>query len=274
MENADVLLSRDGGLGRITLNRPKVINALTHDMARRIRAALTEWESDDAVTAVVITGAGERGLCAGGDIRAIHQDIRAGGTASLEFWRDEYALNAHIARYPKPYVAIMDGIVMGGGVGLSAHGGVRVVTERSSIGMPEVGIGLVPHVGGTYLLSRAPGEVARTSHSPPPPWDRAKPSPAGSPTTSCPPPTSPRSSTPSATSTTPSALSAAQEAVEPILDKSPTALNQVREWGRVGGCGKIGDALLDRLKPSTSALHSSPPGSCQSSPACFWLGTC
>lgn len=155
----DVLLSRDGGLGRIVLNRPKAINALTHDMARRIQSALTEWETDDAVTAVVITGAGERGLCAGGDIRAIHQDIRAGGTASLEFWRDEYALNAHIARYAKPYVAIMDGIVMGGGVGLSAHGGVRVVTERSKVGMPEVGIGLVPDVGGTYLLSRAPGEL-------------------------------------------------------------------------------------------------------------------
>jgi enoyl-CoA hydratase/carnithine racemase len=158
-ENADVRLSRDGGLGRIVLDRPKAINALTHDMVRRIQAALTEWETDATVTAVVLIGAGERGLCAGGDIRAIHQDIRAGGTASLEFWRDEYALNAHIARYPKPYVAIMDGIVMGGGVGLSAHGNVRVVTERSSVGMPEVGIGLVPDVGGTYLLSRAPGEL-------------------------------------------------------------------------------------------------------------------
>lgn len=103
---------------------------------------------------------GERGLCAGGDIRAIHDDARDGdGTASAAFWRDEYRLNARIARWSKPYVAVMDGIVMGGGVGVSAHGDVRVVTERSRIAMPETGIGFVPDVGGTYLLSRAPGEL-------------------------------------------------------------------------------------------------------------------
>jgi enoyl-CoA hydratase len=129
-------------------------------MVRRIDEALTEWERDTAVETVVITGAGERGLCAGGDIRAIHDDARDGdGTASAAFWRDEYRLNARIARYPKPYVAVMDGIVMGGGVGVSAHGSVRVVTERSRVAMPETGIGFVPDVGGTRLLALAPGEL-------------------------------------------------------------------------------------------------------------------
>ncbi|MGW2051876.1 enoyl-CoA hydratase/isomerase family protein [Streptomyces sp. NPDC001858] len=154
---AEVLLRVEHGLGRITLHRPRAINALTHAMVRTIQTALTTWETDDRVRAVVLDGAGERGLCAGGDIRSIYHDARTGGTASLAFWADEYRLNAHIARYPKPYVALMDGLVMGGGVGLSAHGSLRVVTERSSIGMPEVGIGFVPDVGGTYLLSRAPG---------------------------------------------------------------------------------------------------------------------
>ena len=154
-----VLLRTEGRAGFITLNRPRAINALTHPMVRRIDEALTRWEGDPDVETVVIEGAGERGLCAGGDIRAIHDDARAGGTASTEFWRDEYRLNARIARFGKPYVAFMDGIVMGGGVGVSAHGSVRVVTERSRVAMPETGIGFVPDVGGTYLLSRAPGEL-------------------------------------------------------------------------------------------------------------------
>jgi enoyl-CoA hydratase len=130
-------------------------------MVRRIAAALDAWEHDPAVRTVVLAGAGDRGLCAGGDVRAIHDDIRAGGgAASAAFWRDEYRLNARIARYPKPYVALMDGIVMGGGVGLAAHGSVRVVTERSRVAMPETAIGFVPDVGGTYLLGcRAPGEL-------------------------------------------------------------------------------------------------------------------
>ncbi|WP_329402153.1 enoyl-CoA hydratase/isomerase family protein [Streptomyces melanogenes] len=155
----DVLLARRGRAAHLTLNRPRALNALTHAMVRRIDEALTAWEHDPAVATVVVTGAGERGLCAGGDIRAIHEDARSGGTASAEFWRDEYRLNARIARWPKPYVAVMDGIVMGGGVGISAHGNVRIVTERSRVAMPETGIGFVPDVGGTYLLSRAPGEL-------------------------------------------------------------------------------------------------------------------
>ncbi|QHA02654.1 enoyl-CoA hydratase/isomerase family protein [Streptomyces broussonetiae] len=155
-----VLFHIAGRAAHITLNRPKALNALNHEMVRRIDAALTEWEHDPAVQAVVITGAGERGLCAGGDIRAVHDDARDGdGTASAAFWRDEYHLNARIAHCAKPYVAVMDGIVMGGGVGLSAHGSVRIVTERSRIAMPETGIGFVPDVGGTYLLGLAPGEL-------------------------------------------------------------------------------------------------------------------
>lgn len=156
---AAVLTQVRGKVGTLTLNRPRALNSLTHAMVRDLAAALTAWERDGAVETVVIEGAGERGLCAGGDIRAIYQDARVGGTASLDFWRDEYLLNAQIARFPKPYVALMDGIVMGGGVGVSAHGSVRVVTERSQVAMPEVGIGFVPDVGGTHLLASAPGEV-------------------------------------------------------------------------------------------------------------------
>lgn len=154
-----VLLRAEGRAAYITLNRPKALNALSHPMVLRIEEALTAWALDPGVEVVVIGGAGDRGLCAGGDIRAIHEDARTGGTASADFWRDEYRLNALIARYPKPYVALMDGIVMGGGVGVSAHGSVRIVTERSKVAMPETGIGFVPDVGGTHLLSLAPGEL-------------------------------------------------------------------------------------------------------------------
>ncbi|RZQ65875.1 enoyl-CoA hydratase/isomerase family protein [Amycolatopsis suaedae] len=156
---SDVEFLVHSGIGRITLNRPRALNALTHDMVRAITVHLDRWRTDPGVRAVLVDGAGERGLCAGGDIRSIYEDARAGGSASLEFWADEYRLNAMIARYPKPYLALMDGLVMGGGVGVSAHGSHRVVTERSRVGMPEVGIGFVPDVGGTFLLSRAPGQA-------------------------------------------------------------------------------------------------------------------
>ncbi|MBF6334089.1 enoyl-CoA hydratase/isomerase family protein [Nocardia transvalensis] len=159
----EVLIDKRDGLGLITLNRPKAINALNHPMALAILDALRRWATDDEVRAVIVTGAGERGLCAGGDIVAIYHDAKdtAGGPDSPtgRFWRDEYILNAYIARYPKPYIVVMDGIVMGGGVGLSGHGSHRIVTERSKIGMPETGIGFIPDVGGTHLLSRAPGEI-------------------------------------------------------------------------------------------------------------------
>jgi enoyl-CoA hydratase len=152
-----VLVRVAGRAGIVTLNRPRALNALTHEMVHRIAEALDAWEHDPAVHVVVLTGAGERGLCAGGDIRSIYEDARTGGTSSADFWRDEYRLNARIARYPKRYVALMDGIVMGGGVGVSAHGSVRIVTEKSRVAMPETGIGFVPDVGGTYLLALAPG---------------------------------------------------------------------------------------------------------------------
>ncbi|MEU8625098.1 enoyl-CoA hydratase/isomerase family protein [Streptomyces sp. NPDC048669] len=154
-----VLLHTEGRIRHITLNRPRALNALNHTMVLRMAEALEAAEQDESVAAVLLTGAGERGLCAGGDIRAIRDDALAGGGTARDFWRDEYRLNARIARFPKPYVAIMDGIVMGGGVGVSAHGSVRIVTERSRIAMPETGIGFVPDVGGTYLLGRAPGEL-------------------------------------------------------------------------------------------------------------------
>ena len=157
-----VLIDVVGRIGQITLNRPASINALDHPMALSMHDALRTWANDPAIDAVVVAGAGERGLCAGGDIAAIHHDaskLSAGGgddaaaaeSPSGRFWADEYRLNLDISTYPKPYVAIMDGIVMGGGVGISAHGNTRVVTDRTRLGMPEVGIGFVPDVGGTTV---------------------------------------------------------------------------------------------------------------------------
>ncbi len=128
-------------------------------MVNTIHSVLREWEHDDEVRTVVVAGAGERGLCAGGDIVAIYRSAQADGAEARQFWYDEYVLNGYIARYPKPYVALMDGIVMGGGVGVGAHGSVRVVTDTTKMAMPEVGIGFVPDVGGTYILSRAPGNL-------------------------------------------------------------------------------------------------------------------
>jgi enoyl-CoA hydratase len=165
-DESNVLVRTEGRIGRITLNRPKAINALTHDMVVDIDAALREWADDDTIEAVLLDGAGERGLCAGGDIVAIHRDAsvsddleQALATPSGVFWRDEYILNAYISHYPKPYIALMDGIVMGGGVGISAHANTRVVTDRTRMAMPEVGIGFSPDVGGTHLLANAPGEL-------------------------------------------------------------------------------------------------------------------
>ena len=156
-ENEDILVTVENGVGLITLNRPKAINSLTHPMVTAMSRVLTDWERDDEVRAVVVSGAGERGLCAGGDIVAIYHSARADGSEARQFWYDEYLLNGHIGRYAKPYVALMDGIVMGGGVGVGTHASVRVVTDTTKMAMPEVGIGFIPDVGGTYILSRAPG---------------------------------------------------------------------------------------------------------------------
>ena len=161
----DVLLRRDGRLAEIILNRPAALNALTHDMIRRMSAVLTDWATDDQVETVLLTGNGDRGLCAGGDIVAIYRggvDAAHRADADSEaasFFADEYHLNAQIHRYPKPYVAVMDGVVLGGGVGVSGHANTRIVTERTRLGMPETAIGFVPDVGGTWLLSHAPGEL-------------------------------------------------------------------------------------------------------------------
>lgn len=141
----------------LTLNRASAINALTHDMVTAFTRAIDEWERDSAVGSVILAGSGQRGLCAGGDLVPIYHSARADGAEARRFWFDEYRLNARIGRYTKPFVAIMDGIVMGGGVGISAHASTRVVTESTKVALPQVGIGLIPDAGATYLMSRAPG---------------------------------------------------------------------------------------------------------------------
>ncbi|MEZ5935087.1 MAG: enoyl-CoA hydratase/isomerase family protein [Alphaproteobacteria bacterium] len=157
---ADVAVRVEGNVGRITLDRPKALNALNRPMMEAIDAALVRWADDPAVAMVVIDAAGDRAFCAGGDIAELYRRTKAGDLAfSRDFWRDEYRMNARIKNYGKPYVAIMDGITMGGGVGLSAHGSHRVVTERSMVAMPECAIGLIPDVGGTFLLGHAPGRL-------------------------------------------------------------------------------------------------------------------
>src|ERR1700753_3623877 len=155
----DLIVGREGAAGVIRLNRPKAINAMTLEMSIGIEAALDRFESDPAIAVVVLEGAGERGLCAGGDIRGLYESSKSGGDLGAQFWRQEYIMNARIAEYPKPYVAFMDGLVMGGGVGLSGHARHRVVTEKTKLAMPEVGLGFFPDVGGTWLLSRSPGEI-------------------------------------------------------------------------------------------------------------------
>ncbi|MER2136942.1 MAG: 3-hydroxyisobutyryl-CoA hydrolase [Arthrobacter sp.] len=145
-----------GTLGTIRLNRPKALNAMTLAMVLAMDRVLQDWEADDAVQAVVLYGAGERGLCAGGDIRAIASGTDA---QAMQFWTAEYALNARVAAFPKPYAAVMDGVVMGGGVGVSGHAGIRIATERTKAAMPEVRIGFSPDCAGSLLLSAAPGEL-------------------------------------------------------------------------------------------------------------------
>jgi enoyl-CoA hydratase len=155
----DVIIRRDGSAGVLRLNRPKALNALTLEMTREIAAALDAFEADPQVALIILEGAGERGLCAGGDIRGLYESAKAGGDLGKTFWREEYIVNARIANYPKLYVAYMDGLVMGGGVGLAGHASHRIVTEKTKVAMPEVSLGFFPDVGGTWLLSRAPGEL-------------------------------------------------------------------------------------------------------------------
>ena len=154
----EVVVTRSGRLGRITLNRPRAINALTSEMIATVEGALDEFASRPDVTTVLIDGDGERGLSAGGDMRRIYEAIGADDDP-LRFFRDEYRMDQRILRFPKTVVAFMDGIVMGGGVGISAHADIRIVTERTAVAMPEVAIGFAPDVGATWLLARAPGET-------------------------------------------------------------------------------------------------------------------
>jgi enoyl-CoA hydratase len=159
-QDPEILIDRRGTAGIVTLNRPAALNAVTLGMVRTLRDALERWRHDGAVSRVVVTAAGERAFSAGGDIRRIYDLGRAGRQdEALTFWREEYALNAAIKHYPKPYVTLIDGIVMGGGVGLSVHGSHRVAGDRFLFAMPEVGIGFFPDVGGTWFLPRLPGEL-------------------------------------------------------------------------------------------------------------------
>ena len=158
-EAPEVLFARRGSAGIITLNRPKTLNAVTLGMVRAVRQQLDAWRDDPAVTRVVITGAGERAFSAGGDIRQVWELGRAGRQEeALVYWREEYQLNTVIKYYPKPYIALLDGIVMGGGVGVSIHGSHRVAGDKFLFAMPEVNIGFFPDVGATWFLPRMPGE--------------------------------------------------------------------------------------------------------------------
>jgi enoyl-CoA hydratase len=163
-DSEDVLIERragrDGDVLHIELDRPRALNALTLGMIRRIDPALAAAARDPAIACVVITGAGDRAFCAGGDVRAIAESLPdRGSTLAQDFFREEYVLNRRIHRFPKPYIALLDGVSMGGGFGVSVHGSHRIATERLTFAMPETTIGLFPDVGGTWFLTRCPGEI-------------------------------------------------------------------------------------------------------------------
>jgi enoyl-CoA hydratase len=158
--SGDILFARKGAAGLITLNRPRALNAVTFDMIGALAAQLAAWESDPTITRVIMTAAPGRAFCAGGDIRELYELGRAGRAAeALGYWRSEYALDALIKRYRKPYVAVIDGIVMGGGAGISINGSHRVAGDRFAFAMPEVGLGFIPDVGATWFLSHMPGAL-------------------------------------------------------------------------------------------------------------------
>jgi enoyl-CoA hydratase len=155
-----VIARRDGRIGRILLNRPKALNAIDLPMIRACSRALEGWRDDPHVHAVVIEGAGDRAFCAGGDIRALREyELDGEHHRAEEFFREEYELNFVIATYPKPYVALIDGICMGGGIGVSVHAPYRVATEHAAFAMPETAIGFFPDIGATFFLPRLPGEI-------------------------------------------------------------------------------------------------------------------
>lgn len=159
-EEEGIRFERVGRLGVVTLDRPRALNALTLGMIRRLDPQLATWAHDHAVDAVAIQGAGDKAFCAGGDVRAVYEAGKRGtDVMTYEFFYEEYRLNRRIHRFAKPYVALIDGIAMGGGLGLSVHGRYRVVTERATLAMPESAIGLFPDVGGSWFLDRAPGRL-------------------------------------------------------------------------------------------------------------------
>lgn len=160
MSEASVIAERTGRIGRLVLNRPKTLNALDLDMIRAMRSMLDNWRGDPSVHAVVVEGAGGKAFCAGGDVRTLRERAMVGDTGPIEsFFSEEYALNAAIAEYPKPYISLIDGICMGGGIGISVHGRIAVTTEAGVFAMPETGIGLFPDVGGSFALPRMPGRL-------------------------------------------------------------------------------------------------------------------
>ena len=155
-----IRIRKIGRIGQITLQRPEALNAVSHEMVLTMEAALDEWRDDDDVACVLIDAEGHKAFSAGGDLQFMHDTAAKGDfEPGRAFWRDEYRLNAKIAEYPKPYIALCQGFTMGGGVGVSLHGSHRVVGESSKIAMPECAVGLVPDVGGTLLLARAPGRL-------------------------------------------------------------------------------------------------------------------
>lgn len=158
-QDQDIIFEQKGQLGVITLNRPKALNALTHEMALALTAKLQDWTTDTSIGVVLIKGAGEKSFCAGGDVVKLYTEGKAGDDYPARFYHDEYVCNAAVKHFPKPYIAFIDGIVMGGGVGVSVHGSHRIATEHTLFAMPETGIGLFPDVGGTYFLPRCPGEI-------------------------------------------------------------------------------------------------------------------
>ena len=159
MDYRNIIVETRGAVGLVTLNRPQALNALTMPMCAPLLPQLKSWRADPSIKMALITGAGSKAFCAGGDVIGLYKDHIAGGDLAERFWRVEYRCNALIKHFAKPYVALLDGIVMGGGVGVSVHGSHRVATEKTLFAMPETGIGLFPDVGGSFFLSRLPGAV-------------------------------------------------------------------------------------------------------------------
>ena len=156
----DIFIRKSGYIGHITLNRPDVLNSLTYSMILAIEKSLSEWETDESIALVIIDAKGDRAFCAGGDIQILYENgFKKNFAYGQKFWADEYRLNEKIANYKKPFVAFMQGFTMGGGVGVSCHGSHRIVGETSKIAMPECSIGLVPDVGGSFLLAKLPGNI-------------------------------------------------------------------------------------------------------------------